>query len=254
MYSRWAEDPVAPDFIPSTETVVSSIAEDETIDIDSRSLEPSEFAVASRPPSDALSGSGAADKREVSSVAKEDLDKTFDLSINGDDEEEGGCCTSSSNEEYADNSKRPAHQNTPNTQATYACEPSSQTMFSLDITEVLHDAEARADNEYLEGSYHHWYNKDYRYCPIRLGGPPDAADCSDDVGAFVGGAGGGRSGGTQRPVDAVRVAIGGVFLCVLLGECLLPGSARELNIETGDGKKQFFEIFVLGVAILFTRR
>uniref|UniRef100_A0A7S0FM24 Uncharacterized protein n=1 Tax=Minutocellus polymorphus TaxID=265543 RepID=A0A7S0FM24_9STRA len=175
MYSRWAEDPVAPDFIPSTETVVSSIAEDETIDIDSRSLEPSEFAVASRPPSDVLSrsGGGAADnnKQEGTSVAKEDLDKTFDLSINGDDEEEGGCCTSSSNEEYADNSKLPAHQNTPNTQATYACEPSSQTMFSLDITEVLHDAEARADNEYLEGSYHHWYNKDYRYCPIRLGGP-----------------------------------------------------------------------------------
>ena len=169
MYSRWSEEPTAPDFIPSTETVVSSIAEDETIDIDIQSLEPSEFALASRPPSDILSRSGA-DKQDASSVAKEDLEKTFDLSINGD-EEEGGCCRithedSSSSDE--DNVKFPAklHQNSPNTQATYASEPTPQKMFALDITEVLQDEEARADNEYLESTY-----KDYRYCPFRLGGP-----------------------------------------------------------------------------------
>ena len=169
MYSRWSEEPTAPDFIPSTETVVSSIAEDETIDIDIQSLEPSEFALASRPPSDILSRSGA-DKQDASSVAKEDLEKTFDLSINGD-EEEGGCCRishedSSSSDE--DNVKCPAklHQNSPNTQATYASEPTPQIMFALDITEVLQDEEARADNEYLESTY-----KDYRYCPFRLGGP-----------------------------------------------------------------------------------
>ena len=79
MYSRWSEEPTAPDFIPSTETVVSSIAEDETIDIDIQSLEPSEFALASRPPSDILSRSGA-DKQDATSVANEDLEKTFDLS------------------------------------------------------------------------------------------------------------------------------------------------------------------------------
>lgn len=165
MYSRWSEEPTAPDFAPSTETVVSSIAEDETIDIDIHSLEPSEFALASRPPSDILSGSGA----DKSTVAKEELDKTFDLSINGD-EEEGGCCHGShkdpsSSDEDVKKSANPYHSS-PNTQATYASEPTPQMMFALDITEVLHDEQARTDNEYLERTY-----KDYRYCPFRLGGP-----------------------------------------------------------------------------------
>ena len=168
MYSRWSEEPTAPDFVPSTETVVSSIAEDETIDIDIHSLEPSEFALASRPPSDILSGSGA-DKRDATSVAKEDLEKTFDLSIDGD-EEEGGCChvsheDSSSSDEDVKCQAKP-HQSSPNTQATYASEPTPQMMFALDITEVLQDEQARTDNEYLESTY-----KDYRYCPFRLGGP-----------------------------------------------------------------------------------
>ena len=169
MYSRWSEEPTAPDFVPSTETVVSSIAEDETIDIDIQSLEPSEFALASRPPSDILSASGA-DKRDLTSVANEDLEKTFDLSKKGD-EEEGGCChmshedSSSSDEDHIKCPSKP-HQNSPNTQATYASEPTPQIMFALDITEVLQDEEARADNEYLESTY-----KDYRYCPFRLGGP-----------------------------------------------------------------------------------
>ena len=168
MYSRWSEEPTAPDFVPSTETVVSSIAEDETIDIDIHSLEPSEFALASRPPSDILSGSGA-DKRDATSVAKEDLEKTFDLSINGD-VEEGGCChvsheDSSSSDEDVKCQAKP-HQSSPNTQATYASEPTPQMMFALDITEVLQDEQARTDNEYLESIY-----KDYRYCPFRLGGP-----------------------------------------------------------------------------------
>ena len=165
MYSRWSEEPTAPDFIPSTETVVSSIAEDETIDIDVHSLEPSELALASRPPSDILSGSGA-DKRDLTSVAKEDLEKTFDLSINGD-EEEGGCCRiSHGDSSSSDECPTKPNQSSPNTQATYASEPTPQMMFALDITEVLQDDQARADNEYLESTY-----KDYRYCPFRLGGP-----------------------------------------------------------------------------------
>ena len=169
MYSRWSEEPTAPDFVPSAETVVSSIAEDETIDIDINSLEPSEFALASRPPSDILSKSDGDDKQDMASVAKDDLEKTFDLSISGD-EEEGGCChvsneDSSSSDEDATKSAKPYHSS-PNTQATYASEPGPQMMFALDITEVLQDEQARTDNEYLESTY-----KNYRYCPFRLGGP-----------------------------------------------------------------------------------
>jgi len=164
MYSRWAEDPVAPDFVPSADTVVSSIAEDETIDIDSRSLESSELAFASRSPS-ALSG----DKHyEGNSVVKEDLDKTFDLSVHGDEEEGEDSHHSNEHSSPSDGgAKCSAQQNdSPNTQATYSSEPTSQTLFALDITEFLEDEQVRTDNAYLESNY-----KDYRYCPLRLGGP-----------------------------------------------------------------------------------
>jgi len=174
MLSRWAEDPVAPDFAPSAETVVSSIAEDETIDtcIDMHSMEASsDFAITSRPPSDVLSGS--ADRRDGhadTSVAKEDLDETFDLSISNDgsDEEEGGRYCSDEEDCRYKSKHGPAHHDTPTTQASYASEPFPHTIFALDITEVLEDAQTRTDREYLERGGN---DKAYRYCPVRIGGP-----------------------------------------------------------------------------------
>ena len=161
---------MAPDFAPSAETVVSSIAEDETIDIDLRSMEASsDFAIASRPPSDVLSG--CADRRDEqadTSVAKEDLDQTFELSISGDgSDEEEGCC-SNEEDDMCKSKHGPAHHDTPTTQASYASEPCHHTIFALDITEVLEDAQTRTDREYFERGGN---NKEYRYCPVRIGGP-----------------------------------------------------------------------------------
>ena len=162
---------MAPDFAPSAETVVSSIAEDETIDIDLRSVEASsDFAIASRPPSDVLSGGADRQDATSTSVAKEDLDQTFDLSISGDssDEEEGGGCCSSEEDGMCKSKHGPTHHDTPTTQASYSSEPCPHTIFALDITEVLEDAQTRTDREYLERG---GFDKEYRYCPFRIGGP-----------------------------------------------------------------------------------